>query len=99
MALQEKHHAWDSITPAHAARIVSPKTGELAILKMDCEGCEMLLYNRTMAADPTFFDRVDQFAIETHISRRWIPDRDVMLEYGRLLALLLRSDFLLYRCR
>ena len=86
---------WDTVGPAHAARMVSD-SGELAILKMDCEGCEVLLFNHTMQADPGFFDRVDQFAIEVHISQRWMPNERAVLAYGRLLALLLRSDFLLF---
>ena len=71
-------------------------SGELAILKMDCEGCEVLPFNHTMQADPAFFDRVDQFALEVHISQRWMPNERAVLAYGRLLALLLRSDFLLF---
>jgi hypothetical protein len=91
-SLKRKYHV---VTPAHAAHMVS-ETGQLDILKMDCEGCEHMLYNQTMRTNPHFFDSVDQFALESHISRRWIPNEATMLEYGRLLALLLRADFLLY---
>ena len=48
-----------------------------------------------MAHDPLFFDRVDQFALEVHLSEMWALNNAHFLNYGRLLALLIRSGFLL----
>ena len=45
--------------------------------------------------DPLFFDRVDQFALEVHLSEMWALNNAHFLNYGRLLALLIRSGFLL----
>ena len=48
-----------------------------------------------MTHAPNFFDRVDQFVLEVHLSRKWAPDRATFLDYGRLLALLRRSGHVL----
>mmetsp|Transcript_47475 Transcript_47475/g.148487 ORF Transcript_47475/g.148487 Transcript_47475/m.148487 type:complete len:305 (+) Transcript_47475:51-965(+) len=63
----------------------------LAVLKMDCEGCEYSLYADTVGQNPLFFSTVDQFALEVHLSLKWVPDNATFLGYGRLLALLRRS--------
>ena len=47
------------------------------------------------SSNPRFFDYVDQFLLETHLSRKWAPDPATFLEYARLLGLLLRSGFVL----
>ena len=65
-------------------------------LPRSCEGCEFSLYRDTMKTSPRFFEGVDQFALEAHISRRWAPDRATFLEYGRLLALLRRAGLRVY---
>jgi hypothetical protein len=44
----------------------------ILVLKMDCEGCEYSIYTSVMEHDPNFFQRVDQFALEVHLSRVWI---------------------------
>lgn len=49
-----------------------------------------------MESAPGFFEGVDQFALEAHISRKWAPDNATFLEYGRLLALLRRAGLRVY---
>lgn len=44
----------------------------LSVLKMDCEGCEYALARDVAAADPGFFSRVGQFAVEVHVPRRFL---------------------------
>lgn len=84
--------AWHVVSPAQLQLRHERERGRLAVLKMDCEGCEFSLYNATRAQDPAFWQRsVDQFAVETHLSRRWAPTDAAFLEYGRLLALLRRA--------
>ena len=48
-----------------------------------------------MAHSPRFFDQVDQFLLEVHLSRNWVADNGTFLQYGRLLALLARSGHVL----
>lgn len=62
-----------------------------ASFRRSCEGCEYSLYNDTMTHAPNFFEGVDQFALEIHLSRKWVPDEATFMEYGRLLALLYRA--------
>jgi len=38
-----------------------------------------------------FFTRVDQMALEVHLSRSWITNDDYALDFGRLIALMERS--------
>ena len=53
---------------------------------------EYSLYDDVMASgDLRFFDRVDQLALETHLSSVWAVSDAQFLMYGRLLALLIRS--------
>ena len=72
---------------------------ELFVLKMDCEGCEYVLYESIVRRDPTFFKRVRQFAVEVHLSRLWIRSTHEMLQYGRLLALLKRAGLTVQHAR
>lgn len=44
----------------------------ISVLKMDCEGCEFALARDVAAADPTFFSRVGQFAVEVHVPRTFL---------------------------
>jgi hypothetical protein len=44
----------------------------LAVLKMDCEGCEYSLARDILSIDPTFLHNVDQFAVEIHYSKKWL---------------------------
>lgn len=89
---RKAHEDWVSISPPALAHMLAPSQ-PVPILKMDCEGCEYALYSEVMAHDPTFFERVDQFAVEVHVSRMWMKSRKELVEYGRLLALLFRLSF------
>jgi len=57
---------------------------ELAVLKMDCEGCEYSLARDVVEDDPDFWNHVQQFAVELHVSKFWIKNDD----YVHNLALL-----------
>lgn len=56
----------------------------IAILKMDCEGCEYSLAEDVAVEDPHFFDHVDQFAIEVHVSKNWLHSEDALRSLGML---------------
>jgi hypothetical protein len=56
----------------------------VAALKMDCEGCEYALPRDVALEDPGFFDRVDQFAVEFHVSRRWVDSEEAVYALARL---------------
>lgn len=64
------------------------KHDRLAVLKMDCEGCEYSLAADVLAEDPSFFSRVDQLAIEVHWSRAWLKSRAELQAIACLLELL-----------
>ena len=63
---------------------------------MRAQGCEYQLYRDTFAVEPRFFERVEQIAMEVHLSRLWAPNDATFLEYGRYLGLLRRAGFELY---
>lgn len=52
-----------------------------------------------MAYAPQFFSQIDQFIVEVHISRLWVPNNATFLEYGRLLGLMHRSGLTLRDAR
>jgi hypothetical protein len=60
----------------------------LAVLKMDCEGCEYSLARDVLAEDPDFFGRIDNFVVEIHYSKRWIKSVDYLHSLAALLHLL-----------
>ena len=68
----------------------------LNILKMDCEGCEYALARDIIKHDPTFFDHVDQFAVEIHLAKEWLKDQETLYYYGMLLKMLKDSGFRLH---
>lgn len=64
------------------------KHENVAVLKMDCEGCEYSLGEDIMTEDPDFFSHVDQFAVEVHVSRRWLNSVDTLWSLGTLFQVL-----------
>mmetsp|Transcript_13577 Transcript_13577/g.59276 ORF Transcript_13577/g.59276 Transcript_13577/m.59276 type:complete len:311 (-) Transcript_13577:399-1331(-) len=82
---------WVNVAPVTLASLVAPNQ-HIPILKMDCEGCEYKLYEPIMKHDPKFFERVDQLAIEVHLSKALgMASRQDALEWGRTLVLLERA--------
>lgn len=85
---------WVIGSPVAMYDILVPTGRRLSLLKMDCEGCEYYLYDSVMdGPKPDFFSKVDQFALEIHISKMkgWMETRREMLNFGRLLGLLNRA--------
>lgn len=64
------------------------KTEHLAVLKIDCEGCEYSLATDVLLEDPEFFHRIDQVAMEVHWSRTWLASKDHMYAMASLFDLL-----------
>ena len=78
--------------PPLLAKLVAPTGVPIPVMKMDCEGCEYKLFEDVVRVDPKFFTRVDQLAIEVHLCKTiGAADRQRVLNYGRLLALLHKS--------
>jgi len=59
----------------------------ITVLKMDCEGCEYALAEDILLEDPDFFHAVDQFAIELHVSQKWLKTDNQALLLGQLYKL------------
>ncbi|KAJ3038807.1 Methyltransferase-like protein 24 [Rhizophlyctis rosea] len=63
------------------------------VLKIDCEGCEYALARDVAREDPTFFSKVDQLAIEIHVSRNWIKTSEHVHYLGLLYHMLEVNGF------
>ena len=63
------------------------------VLKMDCEGCEYALIKDMAQEDPNFFDRIEQFSVEIHLSRKWIRSNEHMNNLGLLYHVLFSAGF------
>jgi hypothetical protein len=68
---------------------------QIAVLKMDCEGCEYSLASDILEEDPQFFSRVDQFAVEVHYSRKWLKGSAELFSFASLLELLQEAGLVL----
>lgn len=64
------------------------KFPRISVLKMDCEGCEYSLAQDVVMEDPSFFFKVDQLAIEMHMSKSWISTPEHLYSLGLLFSLL-----------
>lgn len=63
------------------------------ILKMDCEGCEYSLAKDIAFEDPSFFDKVGQFAVEVHLSKVWLNSTEHLYSLGKLFQYLEDAGF------
>jgi hypothetical protein len=82
--------AWNTADPASMRRLLFP-SARVSVLKMDCESCEYAIYPTVFAVDPHFFESVDQFSVEAHITNNFMRTHEDFLNYGKLLALLRRA--------
>mmetsp|Transcript_19960 Transcript_19960/g.23853 ORF Transcript_19960/g.23853 Transcript_19960/m.23853 type:complete len:344 (+) Transcript_19960:48-1079(+) len=65
----------------------------IAVLKIDCEGCEMALSRDMLREDPSFLHHVDQISIETHVTKTWMTTREHVYYFGLLFVLLEEAGF------
>lgn len=70
---------------------VSSKAAALAVLKLDCEGCEYAIANAVATEYPRLFAHVDQVTMEVHVSRKWMHDTDDMFRLGMLFHMMMRE--------
>lgn len=63
----------------------------LAVLKMDCEGCEYEVAKAVAEEEPRLFARVDQVTLEVHVSRTWMRDGEDMFHLGMLFHMMQRE--------
>mmetsp|Transcript_20278 Transcript_20278/g.28894 ORF Transcript_20278/g.28894 Transcript_20278/m.28894 type:complete len:304 (+) Transcript_20278:99-1010(+) len=64
------------------------KLSKINVLKMDCEGCEYALARDILQEEPDFFDHVDQFSFEVHLTKVWIQDTESLYYFAFLFKLL-----------
>ena len=89
---ERNNELWTIASPVQLAKLVAPKS-RISVLKMDCEGCEYSIYKDIMKHDPYFFEKVDQFAIEVHLSKQWMRSDYELIQYGKLLHMLFTFGF------
>lgn len=65
----------------------------IAILKIDCEGCEVAMARDILREDPSFLFHVDQISIETHVSKTWMTTREHVYYFGLMFVLLEEAGF------
>lgn len=84
--------SWLTVSPVKLMQFLGHK--ELAVLKMDCEGCEYAIAKDLfLHGDPRFFSRVEQFAFEAHVSKAWTKTSDHIHYLGLLYHILFREGF------
>ena len=86
---------WDSISVTELMK--KYRDTNLAVLKMDCEGCEFALADDIIENDPTLFERVDQFAFEIHLPTTFMPTDEHHIALGELFSLLYYSGHVLIK--
>ena len=83
---------WMQVSPSGIRRSgLIPSGSRIFSLKMDCEGCEYAIYPWLVNEEPNFFDFVDSFAIEVHISKHFMTSVDDFWNYAKFLAMLKRA--------
>jgi Methyltransferase domain len=85
---------WDSINFATFRAALGHR--HLAVLKVDCEGCEYQMYRDIVAAQyPDFFRTIDQVAFEVHAYSKFAATDALALDLGRMYVLMRRSGLTL----
>ncbi|KAG2482680.1 hypothetical protein HYH03_018415 [Edaphochlamys debaryana] len=59
---------------------------QIAVLKMDCEGCEFAIAKDVAKEDPDFWWQVEQFAVEIHVPKKFMPTNEHVRELAHLFA-------------
>mmetsp|Transcript_48054 Transcript_48054/g.125100 ORF Transcript_48054/g.125100 Transcript_48054/m.125100 type:complete len:338 (+) Transcript_48054:3-1016(+) len=83
---------WASSSAASVATALALE--RIAVLKMDCEGCEYAISDSILCSsaepgcDRHFFDKVDQFTIEVHTLTAFAPTAEHVMGLAKLLWLL-----------
>mmetsp|Transcript_30170 Transcript_30170/g.72415 ORF Transcript_30170/g.72415 Transcript_30170/m.72415 type:complete len:381 (-) Transcript_30170:283-1425(-) len=65
----------------------------VSIVKLDCEGCEYAFARDVLREDPYFLHVVDQFSIESHVTKTWLNTREELYYFGLHFALLEEAGF------
>ncbi|KAL3931385.1 MAG: hypothetical protein SGBAC_011332, partial [Bacillariaceae sp.] len=65
----------------------------VSIVKLDCEGCEYAFARDVLREDPYFLHVVDQFSIESHVTRTWLNTREELYYFGLHFVLLEEAGF------
>ena len=89
----ESTKKWVDISPVQFLDMMGH--AKLHVLKMDCEGCEYALARDIQKYDPLFLNKVEQLAIEVHVSRIWLKSNFHFIALGLLYDMLREEGFTL----
>lgn len=84
---------WVFISPAQLPMLYNHQ--HIAVLKLDCEGCEYALARDMAIHNPSFLARVDQFVVEVHLAKHWASTDEHIHYWGLLLHVLREAQFTL----
>ncbi|KAJ3227526.1 hypothetical protein HK099_001677 [Clydaea vesicula] len=70
---------------------------KLAVLKLDCNGCEFALARDVSLEDPFFFENLNQLSVKMHVSKKWIKNEEYLHNMGLLLYLIEKAGLILTR--
>lgn len=79
---------WWSVSVPGVSRFLGLGRQRISMVKLDCEGCEFALARDILMEDPLYLRKVDQIAIETHVSRSWLNSTEHLYYFGLMFALL-----------
>ena len=77
---------WDLVTTVPGLKKFL-RHDRIDVLKTDCEGCEYALAQDILLEDPGFLRKVDQLAIEIHVSPKWLKTETHAHHLGMLYSL------------
>ncbi|KAJ1417675.1 hypothetical protein B484DRAFT_400741 [Ochromonadaceae sp. CCMP2298] len=86
-------NGWLTAAPSELMRMLGHES--IAVLKMDCEGCEYAIVPDLVRSNPDFFKSVTQFAVEVHLSRNWIKSPQHTFNLGMLFHILFKEGYYL----
>lgn len=89
---RERIGGW--VTAAPSQLMEAFQHDSLALLKMDCEGCEYAIVRDIIKfRHYRFFQKVQQFTFEAHVSQNFMKSKRHLFYFGMLMHILFKEGF------